>query len=246
MPTSAYDSVSILGMDISAFDSYDDALSAIRHRILSRMRTFCVAMNPEKLYRAKHDPQLEKVLRSADIRICDGIGVSLASAVLHRRRIPRCTGIDLFLRLIRLCEEEHLSIFLLGAAQETNEAACRVLMRRYPRLRIGGHSHGFFDDVNPVIDSINASGSDLLFVAMGSPRQEIWIANHMGRLKPQFCMGIGGTLDVVSGAVKRAPAFFRNTGTEWLYRLLSQPSRIRRQAVLPVFAFEVFKALGRA
>lgn len=243
MQNSTPDSVSILGLEISVFDSYDDAISLINKRILERAKTFCVAMNPEKVYTAGRNPRVGKIVRQADIRICDGIGISLASMLLHRRRIPRCTGIDLFVRLIRLCEEQGRKIFILGASPETSQAACSALMKSYPRLQIVGRHHGFFEDSKQIVDSINESGADLLFVAMGSPRQEFWISEHMPQLRTCFCMGIGGSLDVISGSVKRAPALFRATGTEWLYRLLSQPGRIRRQSVLPIFALDVVRSM---
>jgi N-acetylglucosaminyldiphosphoundecaprenol N-acetyl-beta-D-mannosaminyltransferase len=96
------DSVSILGTRVNIFGSYDRAIQVIRQRISSRQPTFCVAINPEKVYRATRDPGLSRVLDAAHVRICDGVGISLASMLLYRRRLPRCTGIDLFLRLIRL------------------------------------------------------------------------------------------------------------------------------------------------
>src|SRR5579883_3668205 len=125
----------------------------------------------------------------------------------------------------------------------TVNARARVeLRRRFPNLRIAGARHGFFKDSTGVVDEINRSGADLLFAAMGSPRQEFWIAEHRPMLRPRFCMGVGGSLDVVAGVVKRAPAVFQKTGTEWLFRLVSDPRRARRQLALPLFALDVLKA----
>src|ERR1700732_870143 len=132
------DFISILGTRVSVFDSYDHALQLIRQRISSRRPTFCVAINPEKVYRATRDPGLSRVLDSAHIRICDGIGISLASMLLYRRRLSRCTGIDLFLRLIRLSAEEGWRVFLLGASPQANAAASSVLVNAYPALKIVG------------------------------------------------------------------------------------------------------------
>ncbi|MBV9226847.1 MAG: WecB/TagA/CpsF family glycosyltransferase [Acidobacteriaceae bacterium] len=242
----APDSVSVLGMKVSVFQSYDAAVAFVNERIRRGKKTFCVAMNPEKVYKATRNPQLQTVLSSADMRICDGIGISLASMLLHRQYIPRCTGIDLFLKLVRLCAEQNLKIFVLGASPEVNQAGCISLLKSYPGLQIAGQHHGYFEDSQPIIESIRQSGADLLFVAMGSPRQEFWIAEHLPELSVSFCMGIGGSLDVVSGSAKRAPAAFRALGAEWLYRLLSQPGRLRRQAALPVFAYDVLKSLWQA
>jgi N-acetylglucosaminyldiphosphoundecaprenol N-acetyl-beta-D-mannosaminyltransferase len=240
------DSRSILGTRVSIFDSYEDALELIRERMMAHLPTFCAAINPEKLYRAKSDPELHKVLDSADLRICDGVGVSLASMLLYHRRLPRCTGIDLFLKLISFSAEEGWKVFVLGASPQSNEAACRALTERFPGLTIAGRRDGYFKDSDEVVESINESGADLLFVAMGSPRQEFWINKHMPRLKTSFCMGVGGSLDVVSGTAKRAPVLFQCTGTEWLYRLITQPSRLSRQLVLPLFTWKILRAMRRS
>ena len=234
-------SLSILETEISVFGSCEEAVHLIGKRIALREPTLCVAINPEKIYRAKHDPRLGRVLDSAHIRICDGAGISLAAMMLHGKRLPRCTGIDLFLNLIRHSAQEGWRVFLLGASPEVNNATHSALMERFPGLKIVGRQHGFFEDSAKVVESINNSGADLLFIGMGSPRQEFWIGEHMPHLKTPFCMGVGGSFDVVSGTVKRAPAPFRKTGTEWLYRLLAQPSRLQRQVALPLFALQIVK-----
>jgi N-acetylglucosaminyldiphosphoundecaprenol N-acetyl-beta-D-mannosaminyltransferase len=239
------DSLSILGTPVTIFDSSDDVVQLIRQRIRSRQPTFCVAINPEKVYRAKHDPRLSQVLDSAHVRICDGVGISLASRLLYRKRLARCTGVDLFLKLLPLCAHEGWKIFLLGASPQVNEAACRALLKTFPDLMIAGSRHGYFENSAEVVESINESGADLLFVAMGSPRQEFWISEQMPNLKTTFCMGVGGSLDVVSGVVKRAPAFFRKTGTEWFFRLVSEPRRLRRQTALPLFTLDLLRAVVR-
>ena len=232
----------ILGRRVSVFDSYDEAVELIQRRILSRISTFCVAINPEKVYRARQDPRLARVLDSAHIPICDGVGIAFASMLLHRRRLRRCTGIDLFMRLARLCAEEGWKVFVLGASPQSNEAGCRALMRSFPGLKIAGRQHGYFEDSIAVVRDINDSGADVLFVAMGSPRQEFWISEHMPHLKTSFCMGVGGSLDVAGGMAKRAPSLFQKTGTEWLFRLLVEPKRLRRQMALPHFALGVLRS----
>jgi N-acetylglucosaminyldiphosphoundecaprenol N-acetyl-beta-D-mannosaminyltransferase len=235
--------VPVLGIQVNRFRSYDDATEVMRQRIRAHRPTFCVAINPEKVYRSARDAKLKSVLDRADVRICDGIGVALASLLLDHRRLPRCTGIELFMRLIQAAAQEGWRVFLLGASAESNAAASRKLVAQNPGLNIVGTQHGFCGDATAVVDKINQSEADLLFVAMGSPRQEFWIAENRPHLRPCLCMGIGGSLDVISGATTRAPALFSNTGTEWLYRLITQPSRLRRQLVLPLYALDVLKAM---
>ncbi|UCG56693.1 MAG: WecB/TagA/CpsF family glycosyltransferase, partial [Phycisphaerales bacterium] len=99
--------------------------------------------------------------------------------------------------------------------------------------------HGYFSDNDAVIKQINDSCADMVFIAMGSPRQEIWLAEHRDRIDAPYCMGVGGSFDVLSGSVRRAPRLFCSTGTEWLYRLVTEPHRFRRQKVLPLFALSV-------
>lgn len=232
---------SILGVRIQAFRGCGGAAEYIRGRIAEGRKTFCVAMNPEKVYRARRDAALKRVLEGAHARICDGVGLALASRILLGKRLERCTGVDLFFAMAGMAEAEGWSVFLLGASAESNRRARAALRRMLPRLRIAGARDGFFRDSAEVVEEINRSGAQLLFAAMGSPRQEFWIHERLERLNPLLCMGIGGSLDVLAGCARRAPAVFRKTGTEWLFRLVSDPKRARRQMALPLFAWEVLK-----
>jgi N-acetylglucosaminyldiphosphoundecaprenol N-acetyl-beta-D-mannosaminyltransferase len=238
----AVSELSVFGIPVNVLGSYQDAVRLIRSRIVSRQQTFCVALNPLKIYRAVRDPALLQILNSADIRTCDGIGVSWATLLLHRTWTPRVTGIQLFLDLVELAAREGWNIFLLGASPESNAAARLTLLQRHPTLRIAGSRDGFFEDSDEVVRSINESGADLVFIAMGSPRQELWISEHLPRLNPVFCMGVGGSLDAISGAANWAPRVFRATGTEWLYRILMQPRRLRPFALALLFALDVLRA----
>ena len=243
MPTNPVpESLPVLGIGVSVLDSCDHAAETIRRRISAGRRTFCAAVNPAKIHAANRDPVLRRALEAAQLHICDGIGAALAVRVVHGRRMPRCTGIDLFRRLISIAAQEGWKIFLLGASPESNAAARRKLLEANPTLEIAGSRDGFFKDSAEVVSAINASGADMLFVAIGSPRQELWIAEHAPRLRPAFCMGVGGSLDVVGGVLKGAPAPFRAAGLEWLYRALRQPSRFPRLGTNCRFVLDVMKA----
>lgn len=240
-------SVSVMGVNLVPFRSYSQASQCIGSAIETGNKMFCVAINPEKVYRALHDPSLRKVLSEADIGICDGVGVAIAARILNGVTLRRCTGVDLFLTLIDLAARRGLRVFLLGASHQSNAGAYSELLRRHPNLRIVGRQDGYFEDSSAVVDQINATRADLLFVAMGSPKQEYWISRHRDRITARFCMGVGGTFDVLSGQARRAPAFFRKTGTEFLFRLITDPRRWRRQVVLILFIFKVLamKLTGR-
>jgi N-acetylglucosaminyldiphosphoundecaprenol N-acetyl-beta-D-mannosaminyltransferase len=205
------------------FDSYAEAVKCAEDAIAAGRKTFWVAINPEKIHTAMKDSRLRAVLEKADAGLCDGIGVTLAAKLLHGRAVKRCTGCDLFFHLITRAAEAGWRVFLLGASPESNERACALLAARYPGLQIAGRQHGYFEDSQQVIRAINESHADVVFVAMGSPKQEFWIAEHREAIAAPFCMGVGGTFDVASGTAKRAPRIFQKTGTEYLYQVVVRP-----------------------
>jgi N-acetylglucosaminyldiphosphoundecaprenol N-acetyl-beta-D-mannosaminyltransferase len=235
--------LNITGIPVVPFESYEQVLACIEQRIESARKSFCVAINPIKMYNAWHDPELLTLLRQADIGICDGVGVSIASRILHGRGMKRITGCDLFFRLLRLASEKGYGVFLLGASAPANAAAREALQRTYPDLRIAGWHDGYFQDSQTVVAEINASGADLVFVAMGSPKQEQWIGQHRQSINACFCMGVGGSFDIASGHLRRAPRIFRLTGTEFLFRFVLEPrKRLAHQKILLWFLLRV---LGR-
>lgn len=236
------DPISVMGVMITPFSDYAQVSRCIEGLIESGNKAFSVAINPEKIYRANREPDLKELLNRADIGICDGIGAALAMRLLNGRSITRITGVSLFFELVKSAEKKGWKIFLLGASPESNKGAFDKLSDDYPSLKVVGRVDGYFKDTQEVVRQINQSGADIVFVAMGSPKQELWIAENREAIEATFCMGVGGTFDVVSGKVKWAPPFFRATGTEWLYRLICEPKRWRRQLVLPKFAWEVLKS----
>jgi N-acetylglucosaminyldiphosphoundecaprenol N-acetyl-beta-D-mannosaminyltransferase len=195
------------------------------------------------MYNAWHDPELLTLLRQADLGICDGVGVSIGSRILYGRGIKRITGCDLFFRLLGRAAEKGYGVFLLGASAPANAAARAALQKTYPDLRIVGWHDGYFQDSQKVVEEINVSGADLLFVAMGSPKQEQWIGRHRQSLNASFCMGVGGSFDIAAGNLRRAPKIFRMTGTEFLFRFALEPrKRLVYQKILLCFLLRV---LGR-
>lgn len=200
------------------------------------------ASNPEKNFSVPKDAFLYGMFRQADLLIPDGIGMVLAARLLHGQRLERVPGCELMQNICGLAAEKGYGIFIYGAREEVNARAAEVLEERYPGIRIAGRSHGYVkkDDMPRLIDHINGSGARILFLALGSPAQERWIADYGNKLEHvRVCQGIGGTLDVLAGTVKRAPEVYCRLGLEWFYRLMEDRSRIERQKVLPVFAWKV-------
>lgn len=232
----------ILGVAITPFESYDHAADCVGQLIEARQKAFCVAINPEKIYRACKNRELMNLLNRAEIHICDGVGTAIGARILHGRSVCRITGVAMFYKLVKSSATRGWRMFLLGASQESSEGAYRKLSEQYPGLQIVGRQDGYFNDSEQVVEQINQSNADLLFVGMGSPRQELWITEHRDKINAPFCMGVGGTLDVISGHAKWAPKIFRKTGTEFLYRLIKEPKRWKRQICYPVFMLQVIKA----
>lgn len=202
-----------------------------------------IAVNPEKVMRARSDPRLLDALRGARLLIPDGIGVVLAARILGLGRMSRVPGSELMPAICEIAAREGRGVFLFGASPEVNAMVAQILPERYPGLRIAGRHHGYVkdDEMPSLIDEINRSRADVLFVALGSPKQEYWMAENGPRLNVRTCQGVGGTFDVIAGRIKRAPALFINLHLEWLYRLLSQPSRAGRQKALPQFALMILR-----
>ncbi|BCR06696.1 acetylglucosaminyldiphosphoundecaprenol acetyl-beta-D-mannosaminyltransferase [Desulfuromonas versatilis] len=240
-PNSPPDSIPVLGVNITPFSSYSHAIGCIGAIIQAKGKAFSVAINPEKICRALSDQSLKKILNDADFGICDGVGTALALRILKGKAPPRITGIALFFELIQEAARQGWKVFLLGATPESNQIAGRKLLESNPSLQIVGQADGYsqFHSDTEVVRKINESGADIVFIAMGSPKQEFWIAEHRKTMNAPFCIGVGGTFDIVSGKTRWAPAWCRRTGTEWLYRLIQEPKRWRRQLVLPKFVWAV-------
>ncbi|PIC85437.1 glycosyltransferase [Sporosarcina sp. P20a] len=230
----------ILGVSVNT-ENYDELIPKVFENIEAGKKSLIVAINPEKLMKAKEDPELKALLNRAEFQIPDGIGVILASKLKKGQIRSRVTGIDMMDRVVQEAAARGKRIFLYGAKPGVAEEAAAKLQVMHPNIQIAGVQHGYEKDVQVVLDTINQTKPDILFVAMGSPKQEQWIEQYRDQLHPVVFQGVGGSFDVLAGNIKRAPAVFQKAGAEWLYRLLLEPSRIKRQMNLPKFLVEVYK-----
>lgn len=221
--------------------NYDELMEDVFARIERNEKSLVVAINPEKIMKAKHDPSLRRLLNDAEIQIPDGIGVILASKLQQGDITSRVTGVDMMLRLCEEAAKRGERIFLYGGKPGVAEKAKAKLETLYPGIQVVGTQDGYEKDEALICTRINEAKPAILFVAMGSPKQENWINEHRDQLHPTIYQGVGGSFDVLAGNVKRAPQMFQKTGTEWLYRLVKEPSRIKRQMALPQFLLEVVK-----
>ena len=219
------------------------AVAAARSAVAGeRPPLLVIAINPEKVMKAQHDPELRAFIEQAGLRIADGVGIVLASRLRGGTVRSRVTGVDLMLLLVEQAQAEGWRVFLLGARPEVNDAAAAELLRRYPRLVLAGRRDGYFqpEEGEEVAAAIAQTKSDLLFVALGSPAQERFLLQWGDRTATKVRMGVGGSFDVLAGRVPRAPAVMRHAGLEWLYRLYREPWRLRRMLVLPVFLVRAY------
>lgn len=205
-----------------------------------------ISGNPEVLNNGLKDKELFKNFTSENsIIIPDGIGTVIASKALKQGIEKKIAGIDVMEKLLINCEREGKSVYLLGAREEVLEKCIKNLKIKHPKLVIAGSHNGFFDlnNCDELITEINSIKPYALFVAMGAPRQELFITKYMNELNANIFMGVGGCFDVFAGEVKRAPKWMINLGLEWLYRVSKEPYRIRRLGSIPAFiAKAIFKS----
>jgi len=220
-----------------------DFMSKIEESFSNPRVATIFAINPEKIMRALRDPELLSALKEADFLIPDGIGTTVGIWLIHGERIARTTGVDLMGRLLDLAEKKEYNVFLFGSAPEVIDRASTKIVRAHPALHLVGVQHGYLqkNKHEALIKKINELNTDLLFVGLGSPKQEKWIQRYKKVLQVKMCMAIGGSLDVLAGRNPRAPISYQYLGLEWLYRLISQPQRFKRQLVLPKFIFEILR-----
>ncbi|MFJ8234709.1 WecB/TagA/CpsF family glycosyltransferase [Ureibacillus sp. NPDC094379] len=228
----------VLGIQVNT-ENYDELIPKVFERIETKEKSLIVAINPEKIIKAKEDPALKKLLNEAEFQIPDGIGVILASKIQKGQITSRVTGVDMMLRLCQEAAKRKKPIFLYGGKPGVADKAADKLRKLYPGIIVAGTQDGYEKDQNKVIEKINEAKPDLLFVAMGSPKQENWINANRDQLHPTIYQGVGGSFDVLAGTVKRAPEAFQKVGMEWFYRLIKEPKRLKRQLALPLFLLEV-------
>lgn len=218
----------------------------LTERVESKVSTHVVTANPEIVMIARESQSLQSILERAYV-VPDGIGIVYAAKWLHQPIKERVTGIELIEALMEQANKRNWKVYMLGASREANQRARERLAERYPQASIVGARDGFFkpEDEPALIEEIKHLAPDILFVALGAPRQEEWIAANREKLAVPLMMGVGGSFDVIGGLVKRAPLFWQKLHLEWLYRLMKQPSRWKRQLAIPLFVVAVWrKKLG--
>ena len=233
----AYDVVKILGVRVDKITKAQ-ALEEFQKLLEGDRCELIVTPNAEIVEKASKTPQLRRIINEeAAIVTPDGVGLIYASKLKGDPIQEKVAGIDFAHSAIELCAKLGRSVYLLGSKPGVAEAAAANLEKEIPGLKIAGFRDGYFreDEEPSVVAEINESGADFLCVALGSPKQEYFVIKHRDALKVKAAAGLGGSLDIWSGQLNRAPKFYIDHGLEWLYRMIQEPKRLKRLPALPVF-----------
>lgn len=228
--------VNIVGIKIDKLD-FLEAQEKVMEFLESNSLNMIFTPNSEMLLDAVKDRELENILNEAQLVIPDGIGVVIASKFYGTPLKERVTGVDLSTKILEQGAKRNSKVFLLGATQESVSAAAVKIQENYKGINVVGIRNGYYseDEEEQIINEINESGADILFVGLGAPRQEKLIYKYKDKLGVKIAIGFGGGIDILSETVKRAPEFYQKSGLEWFYRFIKQPSRFMRMIKLPKF-----------
>lgn len=236
--------VRILGINVNIC-TQNQAVDEIMHYFSEEGLHIIHTINPEFILTAQEDKLYAEILNGASLAVPDGIGVIKASKFQGISMPERVGGCDLTLKVLEKMENSDFSVYFLGASQQRLDKALSNLKERYPNLRIAGSHNGYFkdDEDEIIIEDINNSKADFLVIGLGGiKKQETWIWKYKDRIKTKVSIGVGGSIDVYSGEIKRAPKWCQKLNLEWLYRTLQEPKkRLKRVYRLPYFLYLAFK-----
>lgn len=228
--------INIMGVEFDSL-TISEAVERAETLIAERSAAYVVTPNPEIVMTCWDNPDAMEAVQNADLVLPDGVGVVYGAKILGTPLKGKLPGIDFATELMRRLAKRGGRVYLLGAKPGIAELAGERMQEQFPGLIVCGTHDGYFQEDAPVIEEINALQPDLLLVCLGAPKQELWMHRNRPLLKVGLMAGLGGSLDVFAGTVKRAPVFFQKLGLEWFYRLLKEPWRFKRMMKLPKFLF---------
>lgn len=234
--------------ELLGYKIFSDNKEELLKEIENKKRVNIISGNPEVLYNGIKNEFLRNSFTKEDALIIpDGVGTLLAAKINGIDITEKIAGIEVMNMLLEEARDKNLKVFLLGAKEEILIKCKKKIKENYDRINIVGSNNGFFDldNCDDLIEKINESKADILFVAMGAPRQEVFIEKYKDKLCCKIFMGVGGSFDVFAGNVNRAPQFMINIGMEWLYRVAKEPWRIKRLGSIPKFLVLSIKERGK-
>lgn len=233
--------VKILDLPFIA-ESRKTILDLIAKRVENEEKTFIITANAEIAMYARENKEYLELTKKSNYIVADGIGIVKGAKILNENIPERIPGIDLMMDMLEYGNNNEKKVYFYGAKPETIEKMVDILKNKYPKLNIVGYHHGYYDDLdNKIMNEVIELKPDYVFVAKGCPLQDEWIIKVLDNVDKGIFMGVGGSFDVISGNVKRAPKVWQKLNLEWLYRLLGNPQRIGRYVALPKFVLEVIK-----
>ena len=235
------ETIKILGVPVHPM-TMAEAVNSLEQRMLGGEQTFVVTANAEIIMMCQDDAEYNNIIsKQAELVLPDGAGAVWAGRHLGYKVPERVAGFDLYNQLLALSAQKGYKAYFFGGSPGIAEAAKAKSEEMYPGVQVVGCHNGYFTDadVPAIIKEINNSGAEMLFVALGAPKQEKWILAHRHELRPRILMGIGGSFDVLAGKMERAPKWMQDASLEWAFRLYKQPSRFMRMMALPKFALKV-------
>ena len=200
--------------------------------LLKKKKSNIFFLNSDCLFQAQKDMEYRKILNKSALLLSDGIGLKFSMAILGGKLKDNCNGTDFSPLLLKELAKKKAKVFFLGAKPGIAEKAAKNISKKIPSLNIVGTNDGYFKDDNKIIRKINNSKADVLFVAMGVPKQEKWIYKNRNKLNPKICIGVGALLDFLSGNVSRAPIIVRKLKLEWSWRLMNEPKRLFKRYII--------------
>ena len=235
-----YKNTYVLGIPIAKL-TMAEVVSFLVNAVETKIQVQIITLNPIMLMQALKDDELTKVMLQSELNIADGAGVVWASTYLGDPVPERVAGYDLMHRLLRIADQKKWRVFMLGSKDEIVKEAASNVSKMYSNLYLSGYDHGYFseEEDSKMIETINNSNAHILLVARSVDKQEKWIAKYKDQLNVPIMIGVGGSFDVLSGKLQRAPLFLQKLRLEWLFRLLQEPRRYKRMLVLPKFVFKI-------
>ena len=230
----------ILGHNVDLF-SFEDAINYTNYLLDSNYSAHVVTINPEMIEQAIKNEDFSAIINRAELIIPDGMGIKIALKIngYNQQRVP---GIEYSKRMLEICAQKNIPVALVGSTKNIVTKAIENLKKEFPSLNVVYFRDGFFsqDEEIQIFNEIKESGAKFILAALGSPKQEFFIDNARNVIKNAVWVGVGGSFDVWSGEVKRAPLIFRKLGLEWLYRAINDPKRLGRIfPTLPIFLIKV-------
>ena len=233
--------VKILGVPVHPL-TMNESVTVLEEKLQKKEQAFVVTANAEIIMMCQQDKEYNNIVsEQADLVLPDGAGAVWAGRYLGNEVPERVAGFDLYNQLLKLSADKGYKVYFFGGAPGVAEAAKNKAEELYPGVQIVGCRNGYFNETEEeaIIKEINDAAPDMLFVALGAPKQEKWLVKYRNQLKPRVLMGIGGSFDVLAGKMERAPKWMQEASLEWAFRLYKQPSRFMRMLSLPKFVLKV-------